>query len=173
MRGSSKLAATFETIIKLERLRDRSTHDTAQFQVRWDKVRAGGPKRTVRDVVAQLVETPEEFGELRMAWALEDADLLLLDDLKDHLSNGAFRSQAEIAAHYGKSPPTARAYIERGIRAGLWTEDDIDRWIGLGKRLRLEGETQEPTKPDQSWRDEKLDEDGTAMRRDADSEIVF
>jgi hypothetical protein len=164
-RGSSKLAATFETIIKLERLRDRGTHDTAQFRVGWDKVRAGGPKRIVRDVVAQLAEgeEPKEFGDHRMAWAFEDADLSLLDDLKDRLSRGEFRSQVEVADHYGKSPPTAKAYIQRGIRAGLWTEDHIDRWLGLGKQLRLKGKTEAPIKPDQSWRDEKLEDESTSI----------
>jgi hypothetical protein len=161
-RGSSKLAATFETIIRLERLRDRSTHDTAQFRVRWDKVRAGGPKRTVRDVVARLVEEPpkEEDGfgaKGRMVWAFEDAALSVLDDLKERLSAGEFRSQAEIATLYGVSPPTARAYLDRGIRAGLWTEEQVDRWFGKGKWKRKDGQTVAPIKPDRTWRDEKPD----------------
>jgi hypothetical protein len=63
-RGSSKLAATFETIIMLERLKEETGHGAAQFRVRWDKVRAGGPKRKVRDVVAKLMTAEkEEFNE--------------------------------------------------------------------------------------------------------------
>jgi RecA-family ATPase len=42
-RGSSKLAATFEAIIKLERLGSSVEHGAAAFRVCWDKVRAGGP----------------------------------------------------------------------------------------------------------------------------------
>jgi RecA-family ATPase len=41
-RGSSKLAATFETIIELERLRPQAAYEGAAFRVRWDKVRMGG-----------------------------------------------------------------------------------------------------------------------------------
>jgi AAA domain len=161
-RGSSKLAATFETIIKLERLRDRGTHDTAEFRVRWDKVRAGGPKRTVRDVVARLITEeprPEEgFGARgRTVWTFEDADLPLLDLLKDHLSAGNFRSQAEIADFFGKSPPMGREYINRGIRAGMFTEDQVSHWLAKGKWRRKEGQTEAPIKPDTSWRNESLD----------------
>jgi hypothetical protein len=46
-RGSSKLAATFETIIKLERLKEEAQHGVAQFRVIRDKVRAGGEGRTL------------------------------------------------------------------------------------------------------------------------------
>ena len=65
-RGSSKLAATFETIIKLERLRDRSTHDTAQFRVRWDKVRAGANTGDLTLDIASISVTgtnASDFGE--------------------------------------------------------------------------------------------------------------
>jgi AAA domain len=161
-RGSSKLAATFETIIRLERLRDKSTHDTAQFRVRWDKVRAGGPKRTVRDVVARLITEepkPEDgFGARgRTIWTFEDADLSLLDLLKEHLCAGDFRSQAEIADFFGKSPPMAREYIDRGIRAGMFTEEQVSQWIAKGKWRRKNGQTQAPIRPDASWRNESLE----------------
>lgn len=53
-RGSSKLAATFETIIELERIRPQAAYDGAAFRVRWDKVRMGGPQRTVRETVARV-----------------------------------------------------------------------------------------------------------------------
>src|SRR5262249_41639907 len=76
-RGSSKLSVTFETIIKLERLREEPEHGTAQFRVRYDKVRAGGPNKTVREIVAKL-EHLEQFGEPpRVAWAYEVGDLPL------------------------------------------------------------------------------------------------
>ena len=69
-RGSSKLAATFETIIKLERLGSTVEHGAAAFRVRWDKVRAGGPKRKVREVAARLLE--DAFAERLMSkWDYE------------------------------------------------------------------------------------------------------
>jgi hypothetical protein len=37
-RGSSKLAARFETIIKLERIGSTIEHGAAAFRVQWDKV---------------------------------------------------------------------------------------------------------------------------------------
>jgi len=49
-RGSSKLAATFETIARLERLREGTMREEAEFRVCWDKVRAGGRGRAVREV---------------------------------------------------------------------------------------------------------------------------
>ena len=54
-RGSSKLAATFETIIKLEKpdgAAGEDDTDDARFRVVWQKVRAGG--RQLRPVMARL-----------------------------------------------------------------------------------------------------------------------
>jgi AAA domain len=69
-RGSSKLAATFETIIQLERLQEKGEAEPtgAQFTVRWDKVRAGGPTRQVRGVAAKLVTKNVGFAEQLTAW---------------------------------------------------------------------------------------------------------
>jgi hypothetical protein len=59
-RGSSKLAATFETIVKLEKPEsgaDAGDIDDARFRVVWQKVRAGG--RQLRPVMARLAtESP-------------------------------------------------------------------------------------------------------------------
>ena len=95
-RGSSKLAATFETIILLERLREEAEHGAAQFRVRWDKVRAGGPKRKVRDIVAKLT-SEEQFNEPdRLTWEFEAEELERLDDIKERLIDGQFINQKEI-----------------------------------------------------------------------------
>ena len=62
-RGSSKLAATFETIVKLEKPEgsaDAGDIDDARFRVAWQKVRAGG--RQLRPVMARLV-TSTPFGD--------------------------------------------------------------------------------------------------------------
>ena len=81
-RGSSKLAATFETIIKLERLKEETEHGAAQFRVRWDKVRAGGPSRKVQDIVAKLI-TEEQFNEpSKLIWDYEAEGLERLDEIK-------------------------------------------------------------------------------------------
>jgi hypothetical protein len=120
--------------------------------------------------VAQLVEAPKEFGELRMVWAFEDAELPLLDDLKERLSAGEFKSQTEIATFYGKSPPTGRAYLDRGIRAGMWTEDEVAQWIGKGRYMRKDGRTKAPIRPHSEWRDDKPEEGD--IPRGGDGEIA-
>jgi hypothetical protein len=84
-RGSSKLAATFETIIRLERIKEATEHGEAQFRVRWDKVRAGGPKRNVREVVAKLAD-----GQ----WEYETEALSRLDEIAALLAEGRSEGSA-------------------------------------------------------------------------------
>jgi putative DNA primase/helicase len=155
-RGSSKLAATFETIIKLEKLREGVEPGTAQFRVRYDKVRAGGPNKTVREIVAKL-EHLEQFGEPpRVAWAYEAGDLPLFDDLKMRLEAGEFINQKEIADYCGKSKPMGKVYIDKGIQFGMWTEAEVGRSLWKGKQLRNLGKTQPPDRPDMGWKAEDL-----------------
>jgi hypothetical protein len=151
-RGSSKLAATFETIIKLEKLNEQAEHGTAQFRVCWDKVRAGGPKKSVREVVAKL-EHHERFGEpARVTWDYEAGDLPMFDDLKERLQGGEFINLTEIADHCGKSKPMGRTYVDKGVKHGFWTEAEVGRWFSNGKRLRNLGRTQPPSRPDMDWK---------------------
>jgi len=174
-RGSSKLAATFETIIQLERpevayrkdtaWRVRtlpSEHGGARFRVRWDKVRSGS-KVQPRGVLAHLeTKDPEEFGGPRPAtWEyVETTDLDRLDEMAQMLPAGVFQTQVEIGTYFGVTPTMARKYIDRGIKLGLWTEDKIGRWLANGKRLRRQGKTEAPVAPDKSWVDEVLTEEG-------------
>jgi KaiC/GvpD/RAD55 family RecA-like ATPase len=160
-RGSSKLAATFETIIELERIRPQAANDGAAFRVRWDKVRMGGPQRTVRETVARLSQDfPEDDREGLVArWEHEAGALQLLDDLKERLIDGQLTNQKEIADHYGYSPTTARNWIDKGIKLGMWTEDEVSAWFAKGKRRRRDGKTEAPVKPDYSWKDGALDPD--------------
>jgi hypothetical protein len=175
-RGSSKLAATFETIIKLERFAEQSErdgfrvqqlddakHGCAHFRVRWDKVRAGGPKRKVREVAAILLndpfeERPDGLQEPRKArWEYLTLDLPRLDDLKEHLQAGELITQKEIADLYGVTPTMARKYIDKGIQVGLWTEQHISRWFAKGKSLRTLGKTQPPGRASLDWKHEPLE----------------
>jgi hypothetical protein len=155
-RGSSKLAATFETIIELERMRPQAAYEGAAFRVHWDKVRMGGPKRPVREVVARLSpEDAKAFG--KVVWQYEAGTLSLLDDLKERLIEGEFVTQKEIADFYEKSPPMARTYLDQGIKLGMWTDGEVSAWFAKGKRRRRAGTTEAPEKPDHSWKDEALD----------------
>jgi KaiC/GvpD/RAD55 family RecA-like ATPase len=157
-RGSSKLAATFETIIKLERLREskQAEYREAQFHVRWDKVRAGGRDRIIREVLAKLTRE-ERDGAEKALWLYEEHFELLLD-LKQQLSTGKFKNMSEIATYYDKSPPMGRKYIERGITVGLFTRDEVSHWFGKGKMLRNLGNTKAPVRPSTDWMDEADDD---------------
>src|SRR5262249_48681540 len=158
-RGSSKLAATFETIIKLERLGSSVEHGAAAFRVCWDKVRAGGPKRKVREVAAKLIEDPFA-GPAASKWDYATAEIERLDELKERLANGEFQSQKEIADHFGVSKTMARKYIDKGIDLGLCTQEQVGRWFSNGKRLRTLKKTDEPVRPSTEWLDEELGDDG-------------
>jgi len=163
-RGSSKLAATFETIIMLERLKEETEHGAAQFRVRWDKVRSGGPKRKVRDVVAKLI-TEEQFNEPdRLLWDYEAEDLERLDEIKERLFNGDFINQKEISDAFGVSKPMARKYIDKGSRVGIWTEDSVSRGFAKGKRRRAAHSTEPPDRPSFDWKTEVLEGDEEAAK---------
>jgi hypothetical protein len=165
-RGSSKLAATFETIIKLERLTEETEHGSAQFRVDWQKVRAGGPKRKVRGVAAVLTGDAfaEARGELeegptRAVWVYEELDLARLDDIKERLQAGELITQKEIGDLYGVTGTMARKYIDKGIRVGLWSEQLISRWFAKGKTLRKAGKTQPPGRASLDWKQELLEDE--------------
>jgi hypothetical protein len=158
-RGSSKLAATFETIILLERLKKEAEHGAAQFRVRWDKVRAGGPKRKVRDVIAKLI-TEERFNEPSVVvWDYEAEGLERLDEIKVRLSDGDFINQKEIADAFNVSKTMAKKYLDKGIRVGVWTQDNVGRWFANGKFKRARGSTKPPIRPSLDWMTETLEPD--------------
>ena len=151
-RGSSKLAATFETIIKLERLGTSVEHGAAAFRVRWDKVRAGGPKRKVREVAARLIQARSDLiNQRRLNGTIETAEIERLDELKERLEAGDFVSQKEIADYFDVSKTMARKYIDKGISLGLWTEEQVGRWFAKGKALRTQKKTEAPFRASTDW----------------------
>jgi AAA domain len=175
-RGSSKLAATFETIIQLERPEVAHNQHAgwkirtlaaapggARFRVKWDKVRSGSLQP--KSVMAQLeIKSPKEFGGQHASWEyVETATSDRLDELAELLPAGTFATKKEIADYYDVTPPAAGKYIERGIRLGLWNEENISRWLGLGKRKRTEGKTEPPVRPDGSWKMESDVDEGSPV----------
>jgi hypothetical protein len=172
-RGSSKLAATFETIIQLEhpQLTYRNhkgitetrtypvVHGEARFRVRWDKVRAGS-STPPKAVVARLENLPpKEFGGERVAtWEYEPVGVDRLDEIVQGLADGMFTTQVEIAKYYNVSPKMAGKYLEKAIRLGMLTKETISRGFGLGKRKRELGKTEPPVSPDIGWETETLSE---------------
>ena len=165
-RGSSKLAATFETIVLLEHLKEETEHGAAQFRVRWDKVRAGGPKRKVQDVVAKLI-TEERFGQRSsLVWDYEAEGLERLDEIKERLFNGEFINQKEISDQFGVSKTMAKKYLDKGIRVGIWTQDNVSRGFAKGKYRRDRGNTEPPLRPSLDWQTETLEPDDAAVSVD-------
>lgn len=157
-RGSSKMAVTFETIIKLERLNEEKISSEAQFRVRWDKVRAGGPKKTARAVVAKLttLKTSSFENPEKTVWEYESSELDRLDDFKERLQAGEFVTLTEAAILYGTNKMSISRWKAKGIQLGLWTEVDVGFWLAKGKRLRSQGKTSAPIK--RTTDDEPLDE---------------
>lgn len=171
-RGSSKLAATFETIILLERLKEETEHGAAQFRVRWDKVRAGGPRRKVQDIVAKLVNTEEEFNKpSRLAWDYEAEGLERLDEIKAKLFEGAFINQKEIADFCGVSKPMARKYLDKGLKVGIWTQENLSRWFAKGKYRRDRRSTEPPVRPSSDWMTETIEPDEATAAAGADNSL--
>jgi hypothetical protein len=170
-RGSSKLAATFETIVKLEKPEgsaDAGDIDDARFRVAWQKVRAGG--RQLRPVMARLV-TSTPFGDeapapstqlhgatggqlLGRRWEFVAGELSLYDEMRKGMSEGKFVTPAEIAAFRGVNKSTVSRQLERGEKLGLWTGLQLDQWFSEGKRKRRAKQTQAPVKADRSWRED-------------------
>jgi hypothetical protein len=146
-RGSSKLAATFETIVHLERLGKTTEHGAAAFRVRWDKMRAGGPGRVVREVAAKLVHEDVSFeGPSVARWVFETADIERLDAVEELLRDGKVTSQREIADYLGVSAAMAGKYIKNGERVGRWDRERVTRWIAVGKGKRASGATSAPVR---------------------------
>ena len=163
-RGSSKLGATFEAVIHLARPAGKQdSTGEATFRVEWIKDRTGGAKGKVRPVLAKLTSIPAtSFGEPeRAVWEHEAGALDRLEEIKDLMENGNIAWFKEIADFYGVSKPAVTKYIDRGKALGLWTDEDVSRWLDLGKRLRKLGKRQAPPKVDRNadfWGDDEEDD---------------
>ncbi|MCC5977390.1 MAG: hypothetical protein JJU21_04970, partial [Salinarimonas sp.] len=57
-----------------------------------------------------------------------------------------------------------RGIIEQGKKVGLWTDDEVSRWLARGKQLRHLNRTQAPV-PAADWQTE-ADEDGRVENPD-------
>ena len=173
-RGSSKLAATFETIIQLERPQVSyktngswekraitGVPGSANFRVRFDKVRSGS-KTQPETVLARLERRFSDVSsnETQAVWEYEEAGgTNRLDEIRQKLAAGEFKTQKEIGDYYGVSPKQGGNYVKRGIELGLWSKLEVGQWFAKGKRSRAKGDTQAPERPDTSWENETLSDD--------------
>ena len=145
-RGSSKLSATFETIIRLERPAVDAGRGEARFRVVWDKVRSGGPGRHVREAVATLDTIAKPTGGVTASWTYESGNLGRLDEMRLRLEAGEFVFQTEIADLFGISKMQVTKDIRRGIQLGMFTEFEVRRWLAKGKAMRAKGKTEAPVR---------------------------
>lgn len=171
-RGSSKLAATFEVIVQLERpeaahknnrraLGHRVAVETGKacFRVIWDKMRSGDVRP--KSIIASLEKGEEKFGDdPPLRWDYFETGTGL-DELAELIPAGQFVSQKEIGTYCDVHPVSAGRYVKKLVAWGLLTEEDISRGFALGKKLRAQGKTLPPEKPDNSWKEEILTEEET------------
>jgi AAA domain len=167
-RGSSKLAATFEIMVRLERYLgdvkqrgrvERPKYDEAHFSVHWDKLRG---LRTVGKVIAKLT-TKERQGHAVEHWEFTTS-LDGLHYVKQALEEGLLINQTEMATCLGRSPPAGKRIVEQGIKYRVWTDANLRAWWANGKKRRKAGETMRPTKeasaaPGMAWAEEDDTED--------------
>jgi hypothetical protein len=149
-RGSSKLAATFESLVRLERYLgdvtqrghvDAPKYGEAHFAVHWDKLRA---QAAVGNVIAKLT-TKERQGRVVSHWEFTSS-LDRLHYVKRALEEGLLINMSEMAAWVGLAPTAGRRIVEQGLKYRLWTDANLRAWWARGKKRRDAGETMKPTK---------------------------
>jgi hypothetical protein len=94
-----------------------------------------------------------------LTWEFEAEALERLDEIKQRLIEGEFINQKEIADFCDVSKPMARKYIDKGIRVGIWTEENLSRWFAKGKHKRAKGSTEPPIRPSSDWKTETVEPD--------------
>lgn len=126
----------------------------ARFRVKWDKVRSGAAQPRGRIAVLEI-QQPTEFGaECVAVWNYVQTQA---SDTLDELAQGVFTTKKEISDYCDVTPTMAAKYIEQGVRYGLWREDQISRWLAYAKKLRTEGKTTPPVRPDTAWKHEETE----------------
>ena len=144
-RGSSKLAATFEHIIRLTHQREDVEHGTAEFNVTWQKHRGGGRRQPkVHDVFARLVTVDGPKGAAQSRWQVFERGADTRDgrifDMWDRMQERKFATQDEMAAHYDVSPSQIGRDIKDGVAMGVWpsvkaAQDQLKK-VGRERRKR-------------------------------------
>ena len=158
-RGSSKLATTFEVILRLEEANLKATDqtDTTRFRLSWDKFRGekkggvGVPLDFALERV--LLDSPEEdlkAGDLR--WVCGLAEDSRIEQLLELVRSGDYGSQRSLATALGVSPATvnnwkAKAIEKKVITAREWTKC-LKGGDGSGFSTTLEDSTEGIDNPD-------------------------
>ncbi|MEQ8559747.1 MAG: AAA family ATPase [Henriciella sp.] len=147
-RGSSKLAATFESIIKLERPRDLAPEEMA-FTIEWRKFR-GAPAATGGALRATLVKSSEGAGK----WETESAaDPLLFEAIK-RVRSGDYRHDQGVGRSLGLDKVQTHRLKKKADRLGLLSTAE---WNALMQSAR---EASGSSYEDVDWGGEAAEEEG-------------
>ena len=117
-RGSSKLAATFESIIKLDRSRDIGPRETG-FVIQWDKFRASPDARGNSQKV-QLTEGADGA----WSWVIEEGEDQALFEVVKRVRSRDYEYDKDIAEALGLSPVEMSRLRKRAILGGLITDPE-------------------------------------------------
>lgn len=144
-RGSSKLAATFESIIKLERPRDLAPDEMA-FTIEWRKFR-GAPSASGGALRATLVETPEGARK----WEIESAADPLLFEVIRRVRSGDYEWDRDIARDLKLTPVQMSRLRKKVHRLELMSRPE---WDGCMQAAR---DASGPSYEDEAWAEEDDD----------------
>lgn len=125
-RGSSKLAATFETIIQLATNPDLLSGDTG-FAVKVDKSRSANPPEPLK----VALEVDEDSGSAQ--WAFGGSRQRELEELVQAVQSREFPFAKDVAAHLGLSPSEVSKRKREAIRLGLIAEAEWTQCLSDAK----------------------------------------
>jgi hypothetical protein len=144
MRGSTKLAATFEVIVKLD-VKDKwlpvnpwsvaKTADAdgdergAAFLTCFEKMRSG---ERPAEVYASLKSVPRFEGGRSLQWSYKSATNPRLCQIREGLEEAQWATQQEIAHELGVDPGTISRDLQAGYKFGMWTRPWITSQLAAG-----------------------------------------
>lgn len=151
-RGSSRLAATFEVILKLDpdaaeswkpansgsaTAPGGSSRRSASFLTRFEKMRSGVQPA---EVLASLQTIPQFEGEPELAWTYEVAASERLAKIRRGLEEGRWARRMDIAAELGVDPATVTRALQQGETLNLWSERWVRQQLGAAKQEQTDTE---------------------------------
>jgi len=95
-------------------------------------------------------------------WVSEAGELDRLDELREKLRDGDFKTLTEAATYFGVTSSAVTKYKQKGVRIGLWTDREIGTWLAHGARLRSLKQREAPLSPvplDEQWEGDDGEDD--------------
>ena len=132
-RGSSKIAATFESIIELVDKR-AGGFGPAHFEAKWEKMR-GDPQKAGRPLQAKL-ETVEGDPE----WELQEGSIGRLNEMVRLVRSCAYSTQSEIAGAMGVAKQRLSEWKQEAHSSGLITPADWRACLREAKEDKMEAD---------------------------------